>query len=208
MPQKLGYEQPGAATALVRTSRPEPPSQEPPLAALAPLLEGGMDALLGALGLRGDVFDPTSIPNAAGQAIGVGGPMLKSLGKPLSDLLDLILTTKWRGGLPQKLRFTNVGRGEKMQFRDPELTSSEPFTMVPAEADTLLDAGVLDVEQPPASAVKHMRRLLRTEFDAAVGDPRNPTMGVPRERKSPMRRTLDTEGARMKDSAYQRGGRK
>jgi hypothetical protein len=41
--------------------------------------EGGMEALLGALGLRGDATEPTSIPNALGNAVGMALMPLKSM---------------------------------------------------------------------------------------------------------------------------------
>ena len=185
MPQKRSYER-------------EPPPEtsagdQPPLAALAPYFEGGMDAILGGLGLRGSITEPTSVPNAVGQVAAIGGPFLKSLGKPVADLLDLILTTKGGRGLPPKLRLTNIGRSGDLQFHNPRTSGVGPagFEASPSQVDTLIGSGALDIEQPAQRGVDSIRKRLAQEFDAHVSDPRNPTMGLPRENKTPMRRTLD-----------------
>lgn len=138
------------------------------------------------------IGDGTSL---IGGAIDPGdiGPILRSLGKPVADLLDLILTTKGKGGLPPKLRLTNVGRNGDLQFHDPRAASTGPagFEASAGQVDTLIGAGKLDVEQPAQRGVDSIRKRLAQEFDAHVGDPRNPTMGTPKENKSPMRRHLD-----------------
>ena len=56
--------------------------RRPPLEGLQKPFEAAMDALLGLIGVRGDVFEPTSIANALGVALG-SVPMLPKMGKAI-----------------------------------------------------------------------------------------------------------------------------
>lgn len=108
----------------------------------------------------------TAIPVA-----GVAEPMLKSLGKPISELLDLVLKTEKRvPGLPRRVKLTewNARKGT-LGFRPeappggmtsmPDITAA-PFEATPADVDALINAGHFDVDQPPQGAVDAIRRKL------------------------------------------------
>lgn len=160
-------------------------NQQPnPILAIASLLGLNDDAVGGA--------SPGHLPAAVWAGGGEGEPMLKSIGKKLSELLDTVFTPTERGtGLPQKLRFTNWdARKGNMQFHGA--TGSAPqFEAAPGEVDRLISGGALDVAQPPQGAVDKLQKLLAGELDTHATDPRNPTIGVPKETKTPMRRTID-----------------
>lgn len=105
--------------------------------------------------------------NPVGTAVPSGGyaePMLKSLGKPLAELLDLILTPTTKGtGLPNRLRLTNWdARSGNVQFHGagPTRVGVERFEATPTQLDRLIRGGALDVEQPPQGAVDAIRKKL------------------------------------------------
>lgn len=114
-------------------------------------------------------------------AAGVAEPMLKSLGKPISELLDLVLKTNKRvPGLPRRVKLTewNARKGT-LGFR-PEapqgprgLTSvgvePAPISATPADVDALINAGVLDVDQPPAGAVDRIYKKLMAALGQGQG---------------------------------------
>lgn len=98
-------------------------------------------------------------------------PMLKSLGKPLSELLDLVLKrTGVAEGVPQRLRLTNWNaRTGSAEFHG--LTKAgQKFEATPTQLDELINGGVLGVDQPPQGAVEAIRRKLA----GALGPQRPP----------------------------------
>jgi len=108
----------------------------------------------------------TAIPTAAAE------PVLKSLGKPISELLDMVLKTEKKvPGLPRRVKLTEWNaRTGKLGLR-PEsaqgqrgLTSvgieAAPIEATPADVDALIDAGTLTRDQPPQGAVDAIRRKL------------------------------------------------
>lgn len=168
-----------------------PPSefenQQPnPILAIANLLGLTDDAAAGA--------GSSHLPGVVWAGGGEGEPMLKSIGKKLSELLDTVFTPTERGtGLPQKLRFTNWdARKGNMQFHGA--TGAAPqFEATPGQVDKLISGGALDVAQPPQGAVDRLQKILSEQMEAHATDLRNPTRSTAvAESKTPMRRTLDT----------------
>jgi hypothetical protein len=167
-----------------------PPSefenQQPnPILAIASLL--GLDDAAGAA-------SPGHLPGVVWAGGGEGEPMLKSIGKKLSELLDTVFTPTERGtGLPQKLRFTNWdARKGNMQFHGGTAAAPQ-FEATPGQVDKLISGGALDVAQPPQGAVDKLQRILTEQMEAHATDLRNPTQSsAVAETKTPMRRTLDT----------------
>lgn len=118
----------------------------------------------------GGLLDELSV-NPTGTAVWSGGkpgaPLLKSLGKELSELLDAVFKPKAGSGLPQRLRFTNVSREGQMQFHAPnDAIGPARFEASPSEVDKLINGGALDLEQPPAAATNAVRSKLRDVLDS------------------------------------------
>ena len=142
------------------------------------------------------------------------GPILKTLGKSVTDLLGSIFTAPKGSSLPQRMRFVNWdAKGKLMNFRAdaPKGTPAyrERIDATLDDVDRMLRDGALGLQprpepaaaadlltqSPALSAVpKPIRRAisLADQMEGAKADPRNPTIGTPRENKTPMRAALDT----------------
>lgn len=121
------------------------------------------------------------------------GPYLKSITKPISELLDTIFTPTAKGtGLPSRLRFTNWdARKGVMQLHSAD-AAGKPFEVSPTDLDRLINAGHIDIEQPTGDPQLQQKLKQLLEFDAHTSDPRNPTLGLPRNNPpTAMRKTLD-----------------
>ena len=96
-------------------------------------------------------------------------PMLKSLGKPISELLGLILTpTQSKTGVPKQLRLSNFDSMKgNVQFHGDSRAASPRFEASPAQLDDLINGGALDVAQPPQGAVDRIRKILSALLDSA-----------------------------------------
>src|SRR5262245_24275714 len=94
-------------------------------------------------------------------------PILRSLGKPLSQLLGMILKPVQSGtGVPSRLRYTNYDAPKGLaQFHSVD-RAGQAFEASPKDLDALLKGGAIDVEQPPQGAVEKIRKLLA----AAMGE--------------------------------------
>ena len=108
----------------------------------------------------------TSIIPAAGA---YAEPILASLGKPLQELLGLVLSpTKGGSGLPRRLRLTQWNaRTGNVEFhgQGPRPIGVERFEATPAQLDKLIRGGALDLEQPTESAMAPIRRKLSAALD-------------------------------------------
>lgn len=90
-----------------------------------------------------------------------GGPMVKSLGKYLAELLGLeVGATKAGSGLPQRMRLTNATREGEMEFHAASSKAGERFRATPRQFDTLVDQGALDIHQPPEKDVAAARKKI------------------------------------------------
>lgn len=97
-----------------------------------------------------------------------GGPMVKSLGKYLAELLGLeVGATSAGSGLPKRMRLTNATREGEMEFHAASRKGGERFNATPNQLDTLVDQGALDVVQPPAKDVSLARRKIAKSLDRA-----------------------------------------
>ena len=105
-------------------------------------------------------------------AISGGTPVLRSIGKELSELLDTVFTTtKKTKGVPTKLRFTNLSREGNMQLhpasaRGTSPTGPAPMEVAPGDLDRLISGGAVDLDQPPEGAVDAIRRRLQKVLGA------------------------------------------
>lgn len=142
-------------------------------------------------GLRGQlppellaVLDQLSLSPAT-TAVWSGGqaaePMLKSLGKPIQELLDLVLETSEKvKGVPRRLRLSNWDARRGLAQFHPEAPQGQgkglvgmgvephPFEASPAQLDELITQGLLDVQQPPAGQVSAIQSRLRQLLDASL----------------------------------------
>lgn len=102
----------------------------------------------------------------AGTIEEAGTPVLRSLGKRLDELLDMVLTPKPGSGLPKRLRLTNWDAREgNVDFHSA--SKGERFQATPSQLDELIKGGALDVEQPPAGAVTAARKKISKGLDKA-----------------------------------------
>ena len=108
-------------------------------------------------------------------------PFLKSLGRPLADLLDMVLTTKGAGGLPKRLKFTGWHpRTGRAQLHPPNApVGPAPYETSLKDLDALLSKGTIDLEQPPARATADIQRRLRAILDDTLGEYADPKSGKP-----------------------------
>ena len=109
----------------------------------------------------------TTVPSA-----GAVDPLLKSLGKPISELLDLVLKTEQKvPGLPRRVKLTEWNARKGTVGLRPEapqgpkgLTSvgvePAPIVASPADLDALINSGQLSIDQPPQGAVDAIRKRL------------------------------------------------
>ena len=87
-------------------------------------------------------------------------PMLQSIGKPISELLGLILKPTQKGsGIPQRLRLTNWN-ADKGTISFHGASRAGQYEATPQQIDELINGGVLDLEQAPQRAMEAMRRKL------------------------------------------------
>lgn len=100
-------------------------------------------ALMGPLGIAADL-----------------APYLKSLGKPISELLDAAFTTPTKSGLPSRLTLTgwNAKTGEVGLHGARQ--GAERFAASPGQLDTLIEGGTVGLKQPPQGAVDSIRAKL------------------------------------------------
>lgn len=127
--------------------------------------------------------------NPAGGAIKSGGaagePILKSIGKQLSDLLGTVFKTNPSGaklpGVPRKLRFSGMSTGGDLERREGNMlfqpdprepggmistgVEAQPFEIAPSDMDSLLERGMAEIDQPPQAAVDTIQRKLREVLD-------------------------------------------
>lgn len=107
-----------------------------------------------------------------------GGPIIRSLGKYLSELLGLeVGATKAGSGLPKRMRLTNFDSREgNLDFHAASRKGGERFQATPSQLDTLVGQGALDVVQPPKRAVESTRRKIATALDK----PKSTSKGTPK----------------------------
>lgn len=97
-----------------------------------------------------------------------GGPMVRSLGKYLAELLGLeVGATSAGSGLPKRMRLTNATREGEMEFHAASRKGGERFNATPKQFDTLVDQGALDVTQPPAKDVAAARKKISRTLGSA-----------------------------------------
>lgn len=113
-----------------------------------------------------------------------GEPVLRSIGKQLSDLLGTVFKTAPGGakvpGLPRRLRFSGLSTGGALERREGKMllqadagphqpistgVEPQPFEIAPSDLDRLLGQGLADVDQPPTQAVDAIQRRLRQVLD-------------------------------------------
>lgn len=128
-----------------------------------------VDLLGGGQQLPGPAPMGTAVWKGAGKAAEVAEPELKSLAKTLGDLYNRIFVPKPGAGLPRRMRFTGTTREGAMQFHNASPGAPigpAPFESTPAEVDSLINSGMLDVEQPPIRATNAIQQRLRETLDA------------------------------------------
>lgn len=98
-------------------------------------------------------------------AAGVGEPMVKALGKPISELLGSLFSPGETGtGVPQRLRLTGYTPGR--EGVDPLVglhsvnMDGAPFEVSPDQLSQLLDGGALNLTQPPQGPVDSIKARL------------------------------------------------
>jgi len=116
----------------------------------------------------GGLMGPFAAPAAV---MGAAEPMLASLGKPVSELLDLILKTPDKTGLPKRLSLTNWDAVKGLLQFIGQRGGSERFSASPAEVDSLIHAGSLEIPQPAQAATEAVRRKIAAALGPS-GPPR------------------------------------
>lgn len=97
--------------------------------------------------------------------------LVKSLGKPISELLGIVLKQTTPGtGLPARMRLGSFDRGKATLYGARK--GSETFEATASELDDLLANGMMELEQPPQGAVDAIRRKLSAILDSALGPAR------------------------------------
>lgn len=105
-------------------------------------------------------------------AAGVGEPMIKALGKPVSELLGTLFSPGETGtGVPQRLRLSGYTPGREGVEPSVGLHSvnsdGAPFEATIDQLSQLLDGGALNVTQPPQGAVSAIQARLAKLLGAA-----------------------------------------
>lgn len=98
-------------------------------------------------------------------AAGVGEPMVKALGKPVSELLGSVFSPgETKTGVPQRLQLTGFKGGRPGVEPTVGLHSGnldgQPFEATLDQLSQLLDGGALNLQQPPQGAVAKIQRTL------------------------------------------------
>lgn len=86
--------------------------------------------------------------------------MLRSLGKPLSELLGTLFKTPTKSGLPAKLRLTNWDAKSGEASMHGLTKVGQEFRSTPSQLDSLINSDTVDLAQPPVGAVDAIRRKL------------------------------------------------
>lgn len=86
---------------------------------------------------------------------------LKSLGKPVAELLGTVFKTKTGSGLPSLLRMTNWDARTGNVGMHSLRKAGEAFEASPTQIDEMIERGWLDLEQPAEGASDHIRKLLQ-----------------------------------------------
>lgn len=101
-------------------------------------------------------------------AAGVGEPMVKALGKPISELLGALFSPGEHGtGVPQRLRLTGTTPPDMVQLHSQNM-NGQPFEATADQLSQLLDGGALNLTQPPQGAVDKIRRTLASLLGPAA----------------------------------------
>lgn len=114
----------------------------------------------------------------------VGEPILKSIGKELSELLGTVFETNPGAAkapkVPRKLRFSGMATGGDVERRGGKMlmqadagphgmistgVEPQPFEISPSDMDTLLASGKAGIEQPPAGPTAAIQRRLKAMLD-------------------------------------------
>lgn len=100
-----------------------------------------------------------------------GGPIVRSLGKYLAELLGIEMGATTAGsGLPKRMRMTGFDAREgNIDFHAASRKGGERFAATPEQLDTLVGQGAVDVAQPPKKAVASVRRKIATDLDTPKG---------------------------------------
>lgn len=88
--------------------------------------------------------------------------MLKSLGKPVSELLGTVFKLKGGAGLPGMVRITNWNHRTGNVVMQSVRKASEAFEATPAQIDEMIGMGWLDVRQPAQRAGERITSVLRS----------------------------------------------
>jgi hypothetical protein len=109
--------------------------------------------------------------------------MLRSLGKPISDLLSAVFKTPKAGqtGLPSRVRLTNRDARKGTVDMHGVRKSADRLEATPGQLDDLLNSGAIELEQPPQGAVDMIQRKLAELLGAARAN--TPPVGTPRFQK-------------------------
>lgn len=95
-------------------------------------------------------------------------PELRSIGKPVSEMLDVMLNPKPGAGLPKRLRVTGWdARNSELAMTPVEHKAAvgNSVRVSPQDLDKLLGAEAVGIEQPPARDVETIRRKIAAALD-------------------------------------------
>lgn len=86
---------------------------------------------------------------------------LRSLGKPVSEVLGMVFKTKSTGGeVPSLLRVSNWNSRTGNVSMHSLNKAGQPFEATPAQIDEMIEKGWLDLQQPAQAAGEGIRRLI------------------------------------------------
>lgn len=86
--------------------------------------------------------------------------MLRSLGKPIAELLGASFKLQNGTGLPSLLKLTGWNAAKGTVGLHGARAAGEAFEATPAQLDELIEKGILDLAQPAMDKVSGIRGLL------------------------------------------------
>lgn len=97
----------------------------------------------------------------------VEAPALKSIGKPVSELLGATFVTPNKTGLPKRMAVSSWNDAKGSVGLHGARSGAEAFEATPSQLDELIDGGALGLEQPPQAAVQTIMQKLQQLLGSA-----------------------------------------
>lgn len=101
-----------------------------------------------------------SMPAVTEGSMPLDPTMLRSIGKPVGELLGMVFKTKTGSKLPSLLRLTNWNAATGNVAMHSVNKAGKAFEATPAQIDEMIEKGWLDIAQPAKVAGDKIRGLL------------------------------------------------